>query len=183
MTQAFGGCAASEDAPVFQATLGFMKGCQLKNRSCKKGIRKFVRTRCAAVDKSPEKRCMMKDRKKILHAMMTHMYDGYIVKEVERSVLKRKRFSTVNLACVSDMHSTFNASAVGSTAKCEGGKVKGEMGLLCSETTLRRTMDLVHDQATARIFIHAGRWCGQPRCGAGELRIFVAEEGSKPLRE
>jgi hypothetical protein len=75
------------------------------------------------------------------------MYDGYIVREIERSVLKRKRFSTVNLARVSDTLSTFNASAVESIAKCEGGKLKGEMGFLCSESTLRRTMDLVHDQA------------------------------------
>jgi hypothetical protein len=143
VTQAFGGCAVSEDAPVFQAALGFMKGCQLKNRSSTNGTstRYFVGRRCSVVDKSPEKRCMNKNRKKILHDMVRHMYDGYIVKEVERSVLKRKRFSTVNFARVSDMHSTFNASAVGSIAKCEGGKVKGEMGLLCSETTLRRTMD------------------------------------------
>jgi hypothetical protein len=147
VTQAFGGCAVAEDAPVFQAALGFMKGCQLKNRRSTNGPRYYVGRRCSVVDKSPEKRCMNKNRKKILHDMMRHMYDGYVVKEVERTVLKRKRFSTVNLARVSDMHSTFNASAVGSIAKCEGGKVKGEMGLLCSETTLRRTMDLVHDQA------------------------------------
>ena len=161
--QAFGGRAVSEDAPVFQAAFGFMKGCQLKNSTCYNGRRKCVRNRCQAVDKSPEKRCMMKSRKKILHDMMTHMYDGAIVKEVERAVLKRKRFSTVNLVRESDMHSTFNASAVGSIAKCEGGKVKGEMGLLCSETTLRRTMDLVHDQA-----VQLGFSC-MPEGGLGKV--------------
>ena len=77
--QAFGGRAVSEDAPAFQAAFGFMKGCQLKNSTCYNGRRKCVRNRCQAVDKSPEKRCMMKSRKKILRDMMTHMYDGDIM--------------------------------------------------------------------------------------------------------
>ena len=153
--QAFGGCAVSEDAPVFQAAHGFMKGCQLKNRSCYNGRRKSVRKCCDPFAKSPEKRCMKKNRKKILHDMVSLMYDGEIVKDIERAVLKRKRFNTVNLVRMSDMHSTFNASAVGSIATCEGGKVKGEIGLLCSETTMRRTMDLVYDRSTAWFFMHA----------------------------
>ncbi len=42
------------------------------------------------------------------------------------------------------MSSTFNPSALGAIASCEGGKVHGEMGLLCSETTLRRCLNQVH---------------------------------------
>jgi hypothetical protein len=44
---------------------------------------------------------------------------------------------------VSDMHSSFNPSSLGAIASCEGGKEKGEMGLLCVETPLRRCMDHV----------------------------------------
>ena len=95
---------------------------------------------------------MQKDRKNLLALMVNHMYDGTIGRDIEIAVLKRKRFSTVSLARVSDMHSTFNPSALGSIAKCEGGKLKGEMGLLCSESTLRRTMDIVHDQAVQLSF-------------------------------
>jgi hypothetical protein len=82
---------------------------------------------------------------------------------------------------VSDMHSTFNPSAVRSIAKCEGGKVKGKMGLLCSESTLRRTMDLVHDQAVQLGFSFRPEggvdkvWCW----GDSESLLQKAE----PLRE
>ncbi len=72
--------------------------------------------------------------------------------------MKRKRFSIVNLARVSDMHSTFNPSAVGSIAKCEGGKVKGEMGLLCSE--LSQFNMFLHDVQCVSEFEASGvsRW-------------------------
>ena len=175
VTEAFGSSAVEENAPLFQAALGFMKGCQLKNRHCINERRKSVASRCVSLDKSPEKRCMEKDRKKILHDMMLRMYDGYIVREIERSVLKRKRFSTVNIARVSDMLSTFNASAVGSIAKCEGGKHKGEMGLLCSESTLRRTMDLVHDQAVQLGFSY------MPEGGLG--KVWCWGDSDKLLRK
>jgi hypothetical protein len=69
------------------------------------------------------------------------------------------------------MQSTFNASAVGSIGKCEGGKVKGEMGLLCSESTMRRTMDLVHDQA-----VQLGLSC-MPEGGVGKVWCW-GEQGS-----
>ena len=41
------------------------------------------------------------------------MYDGEIARDIELAILKTKRFCTVTLARVSDMQSTFNASAVG----------------------------------------------------------------------
>ena len=43
---------------------------------------------------------------------MTYMYDGDVVKQLERNVIRKKRFSTVKLARVSDMNSTFNPSAL-----------------------------------------------------------------------
>ena len=157
--------------PLFKAALGFMKASQLQNQGVQKENVRDRDSWLADVNKVPEKRCMEKHRKTLLHQMVTHMYEGEVVRDFERAVLKRKRFSTVNLARVSDMQSTFNPSAVGSIAKCEGGKVKGEMGLLCSESTMRRTMDLVHDQAVQLGFSFmpegcAGKvWCWGD-CGA-----------------
>jgi hypothetical protein len=86
-------------------------------------------------------------RKKLLADMIPYMYDGEIMRDTMAAIVKKKRFCTVTLGRVSDMNSTFTASAVGCISKCEGGKEVGEMGLLCGESALRRTMDLVHDQA------------------------------------
>lgn len=147
LRNAFGVCAMDEDMPLFKAALGFMKGSQLQNQHDPEESYRMRASWLGDLNKVPAKRCMEKHRKMLLHQMVSHMYEGEIVKDFERAVLKRKRFSTITLARVSDMQSTFNPSAVGSIAKCEGGKVKGEMGLLCSESTMRRTMDLVHDQA------------------------------------
>jgi hypothetical protein len=45
------------------------------------------------------------------------------------------------------MNHSFNPSALGAIASCEGGKGHGEMGLLCGESTLRRCLNQVHKQA------------------------------------
>ncbi len=44
--------------------------------------------------------------------MVTYIYDGDVVKKLERNVIRKKRLSTVKLARVSDMNSTFNPSAL-----------------------------------------------------------------------
>ena len=62
--------------------------------------------------------------------MVTHMYNGEVAHDLEQMVLKKKRFSTVKLARVSDMNSTFTPSSLGAIASCEGGKGHSEMGLL-----------------------------------------------------
>jgi hypothetical protein len=82
-------------------------------------------------------------RKELLSQMVMYLFDGDVAKQLERNLIREKRFSTVKLARVSDMNSTFNPSALGVIASCEGGKSKGEMGLLCAESTLRRCMDHV----------------------------------------
>jgi hypothetical protein len=93
-------------------------------------------------------RCMKKDiRKEMLTQMVTFMYNGEVAQELELKVLRKKRFSTVKLARVSDMTSSFNPSALGAIASCEGGKGHGEMSLLCGESTLRRCRNQVHNQA------------------------------------
>jgi hypothetical protein len=66
-----------------------------------------------------------------------------VAKQIEDNLMRKKRISTVKLARVSDMNSSFNPSALGAIASCEGGKAKGEVGLLCGESTLRRCMDQV----------------------------------------
>jgi hypothetical protein len=142
--EAFGCSKFDERSAVFHAALGFMKGSQLKNHSRQNEENKGEQDDDPT---GPEKRCMKKGRKILLAEMVAQMYEGEIARDIEQAILKTKRFCTVTLARVSDMHSTFNASAVGAIGNCEGGKVKGQMGLLCSETTLRRTFDLVHDQA------------------------------------
>ena len=65
---------------------------------------------------------MEKDRKEMLTQMVTFMYNGEVAQEMEMKLLRKKRFSTVKLARVSDMNSSFNPSALGAIASCEGGK-------------------------------------------------------------
>lgn len=56
---------------------------------------------------------MEKDRKEMLTQMVTFMYNGEVAQELEMKVLRKKRFSTVKLARVSDMNSSFHPSALG----------------------------------------------------------------------
>ena len=72
------------------------------------------------------------------------MYNGEVAQDLEKQVLRKKRFCTVKLARVSDMSSSFNPSALGAISSCEGGKGHGEMSLLCAESTLRRCLKQVH---------------------------------------
>ena len=140
---AFGTTDIDESSDLFHAALGFMKGSQLKDQDG----RGHLNDNEGDVLAEPERRCTDKGRKALLLQMVKHMYDGLIVRDIEQAYFETKRFSIVTLARVSDMNSTFTASAVGCIAQLEGGKRKGEIGLLCGESTLRRTMDLVHDQA------------------------------------
>jgi hypothetical protein len=79
-------------------------------------------------------------------------------------VLRKKRFSTVKLARVSDINSSFTPSALGAISSCKGGG-HGEMGLLCAESTLRRCLNQVYMLAQDLGFyflpvLHDGNgWC------------------------
>ena len=136
----------SLNSPLHRAVIGFISGSQQQLKSTS-----VVKEQAATLKAV---RCGKNERKGILLQMVTHMYGGDVLRDIECSVLKNKRFSTVGLARESDMYSTFNIHAVGSIGKCEGGKQKGQRGLLCSEATLRRTLDLVHDQAVELGFSH-----------------------------
>ena len=48
----------------------------------------------------------------LLAQIVSFMYNGKVAKELEANVLRKKRFSTVKLARVSDMNSAFNPSAL-----------------------------------------------------------------------
>jgi hypothetical protein len=87
----------------------------------------------------------MVERNERLSQIVIFMYNGEVAKQImyNGAKMRKKRFSTVKLARVSDMNSSFNPSALGAIASCEGGKAKGEVGLLCGESALRRCMNQV----------------------------------------
>jgi hypothetical protein len=130
---AFGCCDVAQDTTLFRAACGFVEGSQEVCHEC-------------VDDESGNvvPRCSKKERKKLLTQMVTYMYNGEVVQDLEKKVLRRKRFSTVKLARTSDMNSIFNASALGAIASCEGGKAHGEIGVLCGESTMRRCLKEVH---------------------------------------
>ena len=48
----------------------------------------------------------------LLAQIVSFMYNGEVAKELKANVLRKKRFSTVKLARVSDKNSSFNPSAL-----------------------------------------------------------------------
>ena len=141
--EAFGNSAIPEDSSLFQAVCGFIEGSQDGKDDDKWYVADYIQRLDKTEHGGKATRATKNSRKELLSQMVTYMYDGDVVKQLERNVIRKKRFSTVKLARVSDMNSTFNPSALGAIASCEGGKKKGEMGLLCAESTLRRCMDQV----------------------------------------
>jgi len=68
---------------------------------------------------------------------------------MEQRWAKSKRFKVARLAKASDMDSNFNPTAVGATRACEGDVGKGEMGLLCGASSMRRRQARVHQLAAS----------------------------------
>jgi hypothetical protein len=68
---------------------------------------------------------------------------------MEKRWSKSKRFKVARLAKASDMDSNFNPKAVGAMRSCEGDLEKGEMGLLCGESSMRRRLGRVHQLASS----------------------------------
>ena len=170
--EAFGANCISEDSTLFQAVCGFMEGSQEGYDDNKWFVTDYVKR----LDKNESERKAIRatkfGRKELMTQMVSCMYSGDVAKQLEDNVLRRKRFSTVKLARVSDMNSSFNPSALGAIASCEGGKLKGEVGLLCGESTLRWCMDQVLQLAQQLGFYllpleHAGTlWCWGDESGA-----------------
>jgi hypothetical protein len=59
----------------------------------------------------------------------------------------QKRFKVSRIAKASDMDSNFNPVAVGALRACEGDLRKGEVGLLCGASSIRRRQLRVHELA------------------------------------
>jgi hypothetical protein len=139
--RAFGSSDIPTDSTLFRAACGFVEGSQEQYHHCDEGELRLGCNILKRLDKNEEAvratRCMEKQRKELLTQMVTFMFEGEVALDIEKTVLRKKRFSTVKLARVSDMSSSFNPSALGAIASCEGGKGHGEMGLLCGESTLR----------------------------------------------
>jgi len=165
VNEAFGSNAIPVDSTLFRAIYGFMEGSQ----ECCTENTWLLDDYVERLDNIEKERTVTRatkcGRKTLLSQMVAFMYNGEVAKELEKNVLRKKRFSTIKLARVSDMNSSFNPSALGAIASCEGGKGKGEVGLLCGETTLRRCMDQVFQLAQRLGFYHlplehAGAiWC------------------------
>jgi hypothetical protein len=163
---AFGSNSIPEDSTLFRVVCGFMEGSQEMYDHNRRFVADYVK-RLDNKDNTEGmgSRATKFGRKEMLSQMVSFMYNGEVAKQLELQVLRKKRFSTVKLARVSDMNSSFNPSALGAIASCEGGKGKGEVGLLCGETTLRRCMDQVLVLAQKLGFYalpteHAGSiWC------------------------
>jgi hypothetical protein len=163
--EAFGTNTIPEDSTLFQAVCGFMVGSQEGFDENKWFVADYVKRLNNTDNERKTARSTKCGRKELLSQIVTFMYNGEVAKQIEENVIRKKRFSTVKLARVSDMNSSFNPSALGAIARCEGGKAKGEVGLLCGESTLRRCMDQVFQLAQQLGFYllpleHAGSvWC------------------------
>jgi hypothetical protein len=143
LIESFGTYTIPEHSTLFHAALGFLAGSQDGDDDNRVFVRDYIKRLDKIEHDGKVVRASKAGRKELLTQMVTYMFDGEVAKQLEENVIKKKRFSTVKLARVSDMHSSFNPSSLGAIASCEGGKEKGEMGLLCAETTLRRCMDHV----------------------------------------
>ena len=167
VNEAFGNNSIPQDSTLFWAVCGFMEGSQEGYDENRWFVSDYVKRlhKQEKEDTTTATRATKSVRKALLSQIVSFVYNGEVAKQLEENVLRKKRFSTVKLARVSDMNSSFNPSALGAIASCEGGKGKGEVGLLCGETTLRRCMDRVHHLAQKLGFHslpleHAGNiWC------------------------
>jgi hypothetical protein len=100
--KAFGCCEVAADSRLFRAACGFVQGSQDQYQPCDDGefgagLHNFNRQ-----DKNEDAvkatRCMEKGRKELLTQMVTYMYQGEVGQDLERKVLRKKRFSTVKLS-------------------------------------------------------------------------------------
>jgi hypothetical protein len=120
----FGLSKATSNPLLFRAAVGFCSG-------------------CTTVIEEGEGRIGNLTRKDIWLQLTCLGFKGKAVAELKKALMNRRRFNVIELARKSDVHSQFNPTAVGAVSKCEMGKKKYERGMLCSDTTLRRTQKRV----------------------------------------
>jgi hypothetical protein len=100
-----------------------------------------------------------------VHQLCCVGFKGQVLNELEGAMKKRIRFDVLELARKSDVNCQFNATAVGAVSQCQEGIKKYERGILCSDTTLRRTQKRVLIVAKSLVFstfptVEEGKfWC------------------------
>jgi hypothetical protein len=73
-------------------------------------------------------------RKTILKAIIKDGFEGELQAELEKDVVRKKRFKVFYLARLSDLESKFNSETLGSIAHCEPGLERNHQGLLPTAT-------------------------------------------------
>ena len=101
-------------------------------------------------------------RKTILKAIIKNGFGGELQAELEKDVVKKKRFNVFELAKLSDLESKFNSEALGSIAHCEPGLQKHHQGLLPSATTFNNCLMGINREAARKGFScmpETNTWC------------------------
>jgi hypothetical protein len=91
-------------------------------------------------------------RKTILKAIIKDGFGGELQAELEKDVVKKKRFNVFELAKLSDLESKFNSEALGSIAHCEPGLQRNHQGLLPSATTFNNCLMGINREAARKGF-------------------------------
>ena len=101
-------------------------------------------------------------RKNILKALFKHGFKGELQAQLEKEVIKTKRWNVFELARLSDLESKFNSEAVGSIAHAETGLKKNHQGLLPSATTFNNCLMDLNRKAARKGFScmpDTNTWC------------------------
>jgi hypothetical protein len=112
-----------------------------------------------------DSRASLKRRMDMWITLTSEGFNGRVIEVMENKILESKKFNVVEICRKSDVDSQFNGRALKSVSDCEPGKKKYARGLLCSDTTLRRTQDKVHLLAKRLGFSslpneeHGNVWC------------------------
>jgi hypothetical protein len=120
----FGWSKSTADPLLFRAAVGFWGACSTSVNEV-------------------GSRTSMTIRKDILLELVCVGFKGKLLNELEEAIKKRTRFDRIELARRCDVNCQFNATAVGAVSQCQEGIKKYERGILCSDTTLRRTQKRV----------------------------------------
>ena len=94
--EAFGTFVISEESTLFQAVCGFIEGSQ----NGEEDNRLFVADYIQRLNKTEQVRMVIRatkaGRKDLLSQMVMSLFDGDVAKQLERNVIRKKRFSTVS---------------------------------------------------------------------------------------
>ena len=92
-------------------------------------------------------RMSQKDRMAVWKEITLTGWGGKLRMELEKDFMKSKRFCPMRLARESDVQSRFSVSAAREIGHCDPSRKKYERGLIPSDTTCRRVMNVVYNVA------------------------------------